>query len=63
MCSQRVPLINLGKSGELCLINMTQRSHVFKAGQELAAAPVASEVENKPFTVRRVEIFANVFEL
>ena len=48
-----------GKSGKLCLINMTQRSHVFKAGQELAAATVASEVESKPFTVRGVETGEN----
>lgn len=50
---------NSGKSGKLCLINMTQRSHVFKAGQELAAATIASEVESKPFTVRRVETGEN----
>ena len=43
-----------GKSGKLCLINMTQRSHVFKAGQELAAASVASKVEIRPVTVRKV---------
>ena len=35
------------KSDKLCLINMTQRSHVFKAGQELAAATVVSEVDSK----------------
>ena len=34
---------------------MTQQSDEYKAGQELAAATVASEVESKPFTVRRVE--------
>ena len=42
-----------GKFGKLCLINMTSRSHVFKAGQEFAAADLASEVERELVTVRQ----------
>ena len=45
------------KSGKL--INATQRSHVFKTGHKLVAATVASEVESKPVTMRKVETKEN----
>ena len=42
-----LPVRSFSKTGKSGLTSMTQRSHVFKAGQELAAATVVSEVDSK----------------
>ncbi|XP_062613888.1 uncharacterized protein LOC134275637 [Saccostrea cucullata] len=43
-----------GNKGKLCLINMTPRSHIFRAGEPLATALPAHEVGQPSTSVRQV---------
>ncbi len=43
-----------GKRGKLCLMNLTPRVHVFRQGQPLATAALATEVGTPVTSVRQV---------
>uniref|UniRef100_A0A8W8NYF0 CCHC-type domain-containing protein n=1 Tax=Magallana gigas TaxID=29159 RepID=A0A8W8NYF0_MAGGI len=43
-----------GRRGKLCLMNFTSRAHIFRQGQSLATAALATEVGNSQASVRQV---------